>query len=1356
MKEDHILSPLYEDPSVLEAHILTSFGDWWDDEDFYYAADKHDRVEDVDEKEKMQQLLRRCMFTWLYQHPEQPYHQGLSSIMAVVLAVLLDDSIESLDDEEEEAEAVGGELRKKLLDSKFIEYDAFLLFDALMKRFVALLGAECNSDHSRNTEQLSDEELLQQLIAGTKKQKRSAEGVFTSLHSPMFTNGSVMSRLDGMVGRQRPITEELFPGEAAPVIEVGDVSLFGVAFEAPPPLFGDGSSGNLFGAGGIHLADGGEGGARAREESVDQQDTRHAYEDAMGMLCSEIEHNLLGKMDPGLQQHLRALGVQAIDYLPHWVFSLLSHQFSAEGRMLAWDWLLEQGQQELGGETEDEGEAGFEAETGAGAEATEGPTSGFLQLSWLCTAMLLRQSVRSRLMALHSGVEGLAFLRELPILPANQTEAFIEQVQCMRDPQRAKTQSSTATAGESSVVVVTFKGNEGGGGMHGVRLMHKRGSLFVDTHTPSARGGDAFGAAIRCGLQHGDQLLAVNGIDICTGVRPADLVLRVRQIQASGFGAHVAFRTHGSQAGRSPTVAAMAGLDGGTDRLSGNLFGFANDQLQQQPMTAGTCSRMRPVMQLPPAPLAQEARELRDKLNQQLQSQLEHRYRFSARKRRTSTAGGNSSTADVSWELGSAAGFPEAEADAAGSASAEEEEEEEEGQHTSLDLLPGEEVFGCVQAILHDWHYYRWYDVDAPKEAKQDCGAAAVEDGEAAELDSADESNGDRARARVRTRKCGGWRPRPLRSCSGALWCTSYRLFFVPTPHQIAKIEEGNRLETARTNATAGAATGVVPSEEEILASAVGAADVAITVPEWQAPMLSLTRLEKLGQQQKSNSTASKVKSRMGAAVNLFNSWGSDDKPMRRGSSGRSGTTETDEDSSSSFSASLDTSVEEDDGSSVFMALDDDLGLGDEVAGEEIASPNLAISGNLFGAMPTDTVSSSPPKQPQLQPPSQQAKAFASASSNSQQQEMAVWHVCSKDGQRRHFSLSAFGAEGVTANNMLIESRSYVLPVDEPCIECEPISLPPTPSSPQQATSPYVPETTTTFFAGAHGSALRWQPSSPKQRSSAEVLAVEATGSVAELTSDGGVSGGSDLFGGGGLFGGGENPAIALAKALEAAELAKVIADGWSIFNPKDEYQRANIVGAAAAGLVASGRQQFRLVDQRPSYWVCPTYPGVFAVPAAISDNDLKKISEFRSKGRMPVAVWRHPVNGAVLSRCAQPKGGIAGIIGKGKRCREDEKLFLWLAGNSGAVVGGGRQQVKKSYIVDARSKLAATGNAVMGKGTESAGNYIGLSVLHMKIGNIHAVRNSYNDIVKLCQPQELSTPGTPGGGSRYVDDKWP
>ena len=43
-----------------------------------------------------------------------------------------------------------------------------------------------------------------------------------------------------------------------------------------------------------------------------------------------------------------------------------------------------------------------------------------------------------------------------------------------------------------------------------------------------------------------------------------------------------------------------------------------------------------------------------------------------------------------------------------------------------------------------------------------------------------------------------------------------------------------------------------------------------------------------------------------------------------------------------------------------------------------------------------------------------------------------------------------------------------------------------------------------------------------------------------------------------------------------------------------------------------------------------------------------------------------------------------------------------------------------------------------MGKGTELVKNYDACELVYMNIGNIHALRDAFEDVVKLCQPWAL------------------
>lgn len=153
-----------------------------------------------------------------------------------------------------------------------------------------------------------------------------------------------------------------------------------------------------------------------------------------------------------------------------------------------------------------------------------------------------------------------------------------------------------------------------------------------------------------------------------------------------------------------------------------------------------------------------------------------------------------------------------------------------------------------------------------------------------------------------------------------------------------------------------------------------------------------------------------------------------------------------------------------------------------------------------------------------------------------------------------------------------------------------------------------------------------------------------------------------------------------------------------------------------------------------------------------MNDSDVREIKQFRSRGRIPVAVWVrvlampracarrdpradaqvHPETRAVLSRASQPLVGL-----RSNRCLADERLVTELAWAAGCAN-------ETHVIVDARSPLAAKGNRAMGesaaparrrrthaarctgKGTENPALYRGCRQLFMNISNIHAVRDSF------------------------------
>ena len=60
------------------------------------------------------------------------------------------------------------------------------------------------------------------------------------------------------------------------------------------------------------------------------------------------------------------------------------------------------------------------------------------------------------------------------------------------------------------------------------------------------------------------------------------------------------------------------------------------------------------------------------------------------------------------------------------------------------------------------------------------------------------------------------------------------------------------------------------------------------------------------------------------------------------------------------------------------------------------------------------------------------------------------------------------------------------------------------------------------------------------------------------------------------------------------------------------------------------------------TYEVCDSYPTVWAIPAQVTDEDIRSVANFRSRGRIPVLSWIHPESQATITRCSQPLVGVS------------------------------------------------------------------------------------------------------------------
>nr|CAD7439333.1 unnamed protein product [Timema bartmani] len=184
--------------------------------------------------------------------------------------------------------------------------------------------------------------------------------------------------------------------------------------------------------------------------------------------------------------------------------------------------------------------------------------------------------------------------------------------------------------------------------------------------------------------------------------------------------------------------------------------------------------------------------------------------------------------------------------------------------------------------------------------------------------------------------------------------------------------------------------------------------------------------------------------------------------------------------------------------------------------------------------------------------------------------------------------------------------------------------------------------------------------------------------------------------------------------------------NGWTVHEPMAELKRMGVPN-----------DMWKISKLNEDYEVCDTYPTVWAVPAQASDDDLRAVAAFRSRGRIPVLSWIHPESQATITRCSQPLVGVSG-----KRCREDER-YIQLIMDANA-------QSHKLFIMDARPSANAIANKAKGGGYESEDAYQNAELVFLDIHNIHVMRESLRKLKELCFPNIEETRWLSGVESTY------
>ena len=177
------------------------------------------------------------------------------------------------------------------------------------------------------------------------------------------------------------------------------------------------------------------------------------------------------------------------------------------------------------------------------------------------------------------------------------------------------------------------------------------------------------------------------------------------------------------------------------------------------------------------------------------------------------------------------------------------------------------------------------------------------------------------------------------------------------------------------------------------------------------------------------------------------------------------------------------------------------------------------------------------------------------------------------------------------------------------------------------------------------------------------------------------------------------------------AETKASAAEGWSLYNTRAELHRIGVPGDG-----------WRVSSTNESYQFCATYPAYFAVPSAVTDQQLDAVASFRSRNRIPILSWLHPDNHASITRSAQP------LVGKlGKHSREDEAYIEEIA--------KANPNSQKLVVMDARPKLNAIANKALGGGYEDEEHYNNMELIFLDIGNIHVMRDSMRKLRDICYP---------------------
>ncbi|EKD20199.1 protein phosphatase [Drepanopeziza brunnea f. sp. 'multigermtubi' MB_m1] len=237
--------------------------------------------------------------------------------------------------------------------------------------------------------------------------------------------------------------------------------------------------------------------------------------------------------------------------------------------------------------------------------------------------------------------------------------------------------------------------------------------------------------------------------------------------------------------------------------------------------------------------------------------------------------------------------------------------------------------------------------------------------------------------------------------------------------------------------------------------------------------------------------------------------------------------------------------------------------------------------------------------------------------------------------------------------------------------------------------------------------------------------------------------------------------------------------NGWELYDAKAEWKRQGISDKGVD-------RGWRISKINTDYVFSPTYPALLPVPSTISDNTLNYAGRYRSRVRIPVLTYLHPVNNCSISRSSQPLAGL-----RGNRSIQDEKLVSAcfsacaqpdevetppasvsraspassqadfgssstdgeiseterledeIISSSNIQISGDKPLIygaqQHNLIVDARPTVNALAMQAVGLGSENMDHYKFAAKVYLGIDNIHVMRNSLDKVIEAIKDSDIS-----------------